>query len=331
MELTAGGEFRFIQRLRKRLSGPEGRIRLGLGDDAAVIRPVPDHELVMTIDTLVESVHFDLSYTPPEALGWKSLAVNLSDIAAMGGMPVCALISLAVPEAWLSERIHRFYDGLQDCSSTYNCPVAGGDTVRTPDKAVITVTVLGEVPENGAVTRSGAGPGDILCITGMLGGSRAGLEALMSGRHHPDWEKAVARFLHPVPRIAEAAILSATGGVTAMIDVSDGLASEIRHLCRESGTGCRVEAERIPVAPSARSWAAAEGLDPAGFALGSGEEYELLFTMKPEIYNQLQREGTMQELFVKIGNMSGPESGLRLASGGRETGMPDFGWDHFKP
>lgn len=326
MGLSEAGEFGLIRRLRSRLSMPSDRIDLGIGDDAALVDPTPGWEILLTIDTLVEQVHFDLSYTPIDALGWKSLAINLSDVAAMGGLPRCAVISLGISDAWSLKKVDDFVRGLKACSETFHCPVVGGDTVRVPRDSVITVTVMGEAEPKQAVTRSGARPGDSVCVTGELGHARTGLETLTGGVKDPEYGEARDRFLRPVPRIRESRQLLKNGGLTAMIDISDGLASEIHHICRESRVGCNVSSEQIPIAPSARRWIQTQGRNPVDFVLESGEEYELLFTMRPEAFQRLDIPNIR-----KIGEIREISEGIMIEENGRRFPMQARGWDHFGP
>ena len=183
MQLSQTGEFELIKRMRRIIESESDEIILGIGDDAAVIRPKSGSCLVLTTDALVEGVHFDLSYTPFDALGWKALAVNLSDVAAVGGIPAYALVSLALPEAWTVDDVESFYRGLRCCGKTYDCKIVGGDTTRSVEKGFISISVIGYVNQNAIMSRSGAQLGDLLCVTGRLGGARTGLEALRGNQN----------------------------------------------------------------------------------------------------------------------------------------------------
>ncbi|MBN2104366.1 thiamine-phosphate kinase [bacterium] len=330
MGLSDVGEFGLIKRFRSHLSFHSNRIGLGIGDDGALIKPNPAWETIFTIDTLVEHVHYDLSYTPFEALGWKALAVNLSDVAAMGGLPVCAIVSLGISDFWTIKTIDDFYQGLNACSHAFQCPIVGGDTVRLPRDSIITITVIGEVESGCALKRSGARPGDYLCVTGPLGDARSGMEVLTEGNNDLEYNDARTRFLKPVPRIYESRKLLKHGGVTSMIDISDGLSSEIHHICRESHVGCRIFADRVPIASSALRWIEKREHSILSFVMESGEEYELLFTIQPEAYYRLESNqyygiSTLQ----KIGDIRKASEGVIIEINGETTPLNFQCWDHF--
>jgi len=330
VRLSDMGEFGLIHRFRSLFSPQHSRINLGIGDDAALIKPHEGWETVFTTDTLVESVHYDLSYTPYDALGWKALSINLSDVAAMGGLPICAVVSLGISDSWTSKAVDNFCQGLQACGHSFQCPIVGGDTVRVPRDSVITVTVMGEVESGQALRRTGAQPGDCLCVTGPLGNARAGLEMLTGHINIPAGDQAISHFLRPVPRIQESRKLVKHGGITSMIDISDGLSSEIHHICRESDVGCRVFADRIPVACSAERWIEAGKQMPIPFVLESGEEYELLYTIHSESYQKLEAEGSQGvSACYKIGDILEASEGIFLEKDGKQTPLNSKGWEHF--
>ena len=331
MGLSDTGESGLIGQIRSRLSSEDERVLLGIGDDTAIIRTRPGWDALLTTDSMVEQIHFDLAYTPLDALGWKIMVINLSDIAAMGGTPVCAVISLAIPGTWSIEMIDRLYQGVQEAGRTYVCPVAGGDTVRVPRDSMITVTVLGEVESGRAIRRSGACPGDCLCVTGPLGKARTGLEALAAGNNNPAYSAARKHFLKPVPHLDVSRQLVQYGGVTSMVDISDGLSMEIHHLCEESGTGCRVDSEQIPVAAEARNWCAERNRPLIPHVMESGEEYELLFTMRPEAFNRLQKNACNGVSPIwKIGEICDPSEGICLVGDDGVFSLDKKGWDHFQ-
>jgi thiamine-monophosphate kinase len=254
------GELAFIERLSRRLPpAPEGET--WIGDDAAVLA---DGQLLKT-DVIVQGTHFELDWCSPEDVGWKALAVNLSDIAAMGGTPVAALVSLVVPPGpgGLADRV---MDGLASAAEHYACPVVGGDTATGP-VLVVAVSVLGTEPAEGAVLRSGARPGDVIMVTGDLGGAAAALAAISAGRYDTP---GIDRLRRPIPRLPQGAAVAA-GGATAMIDLSDGLATDLDHLCARSGCGAVLDEGAIPCA---------QGADIDTALLG-GDDYELLFTVPP--------------------------------------------------
>jgi thiamine-monophosphate kinase len=328
--LSEIGEFGLVRKIQALCRRSDGRVKLGIGDDGALLRIRPGFLSVVASDSLVEGVHFDLKYTPPESLGWKSLAVNLSDLAAMAADPVACVIGLGIPDAWTVETVESLYLGMERCGREYGCVVAGGDTVRSPETAFVSVTVVGEVEDGAETRRDTARPGDLICVTGELGGARTGLEVLSSGEKG-SWAASAGRFLEPRPRIAEARHLNRTFGVTSMIDISDGLGSELGRLCEASRCGCRVSAETIPVANEARRWAQAKRRDVFDFAMTSGEEYELLFTVDPVRFSESDRrkEPAGSVPFTVIGEIREPSEGMRILDGGRERPWIGKGWDHF--
>ena len=325
------GEFGLIQKIKAICDRPSDRVVLGIGDDGALVQPRTGTLAILTTDALVEGVHFDLRYTPLESLGWKALAVSLSDVAAMGGVPVCGVVSLAVPDNWSVENVEALYTGMERCGRAFACPVVGGDTVRSPGASFISITVLGEVEADSGKRRSTSRSGDLLCVTGELGGARTGWEAL-EGNYTPEqWVRSKTRFLQPRPRIGEARRLMDAFGVTACIDISDGLGSEIRHLCDGSGLGCEVYEDRIHVLEEAAAWALRTGNQPVLFAIESGEEYELLFTVDPDRWEQSEcREELCASIPVTvIGAMLPAEQGMSLCTGDGRRLWTWTGWDHF--
>jgi thiamine-monophosphate kinase len=293
--LSQIGEFGLIDRLTEALRRTEGlpaggRVRLGIGDDAALLEVAVGRQVVATADALVEEVHFRCDWTSPEDLGWKALAVNVSDVAAMGGEPLAALISLALPRATEVAWVEALYRGLEACASEYRCALVGGDIVGSPDRIVLQVALLGTVEPERVRLRSGARPGDVVCVTGTVGDSAAGLALLQAGGDLPDRPEFAALLLrhrHPTPRLAAARVLAAEPAVTAMMDLSDGIASDLRHIITRSGAGARVEAAALPISEAARAAAALLGANPLDWALWGGEDYELLFTLAPDALPRL--------------------------------------------
>jgi thiamine-monophosphate kinase len=333
MRLSELGEFGLIRRLQEICTPRDGRVILGIGDDAAVIRHGESGRLILTTDAMAEGVHFDRAWFPAESLGWKCLAVNLSDVAAMGGSPICGVLTAALPDDWRVEEVEALYAGIKRCADRYGCPIVGGDTVRTAGGAVFSVAVLGEIPGGKEIRRSGASIGDRICVTGQLGGASVGLDVLRSGgRDKALFPESVRRFLEPLPRMEEATGLARSGGVTSMIDISDGLASEIRHLCNDSGLGAVLVADRIPVSAETVRWASAAGESPVQRALESGEEYELLFTADPAVLPD-RAEACFPGLpdpVTVIGEMMPADAGIRIREGGGDSPLAAKGWDHYR-
>jgi len=235
-------------------------------------------ETLVSTDLLMEGTHFLRDKITPYQLGWKAAAVNFSDIAAMGGSPLGVFLALSLPEALGATWTEEFLRGFLDISREYAFPLLGGDTTASPDRISICVTVLGQCPKGASLKRSGAKPGDLICVTGTLGDSAAGLELLLSGNSEGPL---VEKHLLPRPRIAEGEALRGKAG--AMMDISDGVASDLRHILEESGVGAELESSRLPLSDAFREFCRREGKDPVRLALCGGEDYELLFTISPTI------------------------------------------------
>jgi thiamine-monophosphate kinase len=301
------GEFELIGRIHERARAglgapPEGQT--WIGDDAAVL----EGGLLVATDTLVEGVHARLDWCGPEAFGWKALAVNLSDVAAMGGEPVAAVVALTLPPG-SGDLGDGVMAGLLDAATTHRCPVVGGDTTSGP-ALVVTVTVLGRAPATGAVLRSGGRPGDAVMVTGPLGGPAVAVAALLEGTAPA--AASAARLHRPVPRLAEGA-LAAGAGATAMIDVSDGLAADVGHICERSGTGVELHGGSIPLGPGAS----------LADALGGGDDYELVVCAPDptRVAGAFTAAGLTAP--VVIGHLT--EGPARLLDGAR---LPASGWRH---
>jgi thiamine-monophosphate kinase len=282
-------EFEFLEELRRKFSRPDKRIVTGIGDDGAVIRPSARQELVVSSDMLVEDIDFKLDWTTPQQLGYKALAVSLSDIAAMGAKPVWSTISLGIPEAlWQADFLKEFYQGWQDLAAKHNVALVGGDISKTPDKLVIDSVVGGTVRRGRAVTRAGAKPGDLVYVSGELGGAAAGLRLLQSGgKRTPAAGKLIARHLRPEPRCQIGATLGELKIASAMIDISDGLSSDLAHLCRESGVGARIFQEKLPVDRNLKTLDLDDELE---LVLNGGEDFELLFTIPRRLRKDLRNK-----------------------------------------
>ena len=333
MTRTPTGEVELIARLAEIFGAAPPGVALGIADDCAALDLGGPDYLLWTVDTLVEGVHFDLSYTSLGQLGRKSLAVNLSDIAAMGGEALYALLSLGWPPDRDLAGALEFGAGLAACARDYGASVIGGDTVSSPLGLAITLTVLGRVPKSQMLRRSGARAGDLVYVTGPLGEAAAGLEilqrrlALDPGLRDP----LVQAHLDPRPQLAAGRLLAREGLATACIDLSDGIASDLMHICRLSRVGARLRAEDIPVSPGARAVAGMTGRDPLELALKGGEDYQLLFTCAPEAAPRLQAAFARAGLPAPqpIGDMvSGSE--VVLITKEKEIIISGGGFDHFR-
>jgi thiamine-monophosphate kinase len=277
------GEHGLVARLRARVPPPPPSVALSIGDDAAVLAPERGERVVLTTDSLVEDVHFRRALTPLDAVGYKALAVNLSDLAAMGAASRAALLSLALPETLLVSEFDAIVDGFLALAAATRTPLVGGNITRSPGPLVIDVTALGSARARRIVTRGGARAGDELYVTGFVGAAAAGLAILQSGaaRRELDADRAacVARYERPEPRLRAGLIAARSRSVTAGIDLSDGLADGARQIATASRLGAIVEAVDVPVHPGASAWAAGEALDPLAWAIAGGEDYELLFAV----------------------------------------------------
>lgn len=304
---------------------------LGPGDDAAV-QQFPSAEVVLTVDAMFEGVHFTLETCELRDVGYKSLATSLSDIAAMGGEPVCALVSVSFARAPEEREVRGLYEGLLAMADEAGCPIVGGDVTRSRGGMSVTTAVGGVAHPNGPVTRSGARPGDLVGVTGTLGSSAAGFYVLGSGDAglRVKYGSLVEAHLRPSPRIRAGQAL-ASAGVSAMEDVSDGLAMEILHICDESGTGCEIAAQDIPLSGQVVALAREAGTSPLGWALGGGEDYELVFTAPPDSFDEaLESVGRTGVQATGIGEIKPAGAGVVLVSadGGRGE-LEGTGYDHF--
>lgn len=277
----ANGEFGFIDYIKAHCDLPQAGV--GIGDDCAII-PTEGCDTLVTTDMLLEGVHFLRPKSSPEDVGWKSAAVNLSDVAAMGGEAVATFLSIALPKDAQGEWAERFVEGYAEISRLFGVPLLGGDTTSSLRDIAINVGVVGRCERGRAALRSGARVGDTIFVTGPLGDSGAGLKVLLEELPH----SAIAYYLvrkhmRPTPRLAEGRALLATGKVGAMMDVSDGIASDLMHILRASGVGAEVWLDELPLSPQLTALCAQEGWDAYHLATSAGEDYELLLTAPEEI------------------------------------------------
>lgn len=324
-------EFRLIDRIRERTAQGRDDVRLGIGDDAALLAVPEGQELAVAIDTMVEGVHF-LRGTAPADLGWKSLAVNLSDLAAMGATPAWALLALTLPrDGSAAERSHfidDFADGFAQLAQPHRLALVGGDTTSGP--LVISVAVHGFVPPGKALRRAGAKLGDVVMVTGTLGDAAAGLHLLQRGgqedRHGAQGAYLVERLHRPAPRIA--AGLALRDGASACLDVSDGLLADLNHLCEASGVGAEIESALLPRSPALL--ALFDEASARDFALSGGDDYELCFTVPAsraaEVQADLARLGCGA---TRIGRIVEGEGARVRGEDGRWLEPMRQGWDHF--
>ncbi len=336
-EISTLGEFGLIDHLTKNNETKNASTIVSVGDDAAVL----DHlgkQIVVTTDMLVEGIHFDLMYTPLKHLGYKSVIVNLSDVYAMNATPTQITLSIAFSNRFSLEALDEFYEGVYAACERYGVDLIGGDTTSSQKGLIISITAIGEVAPDKYVKRSTANKGDLLCVSGFLGGAFLGLTILEREKKiyaetgvQPDLEGQnyiVGRLLKPEARkdiiefFAEKEIVP-----TSMIDISDGLSSEILHICKQSNLGCVLYEDKIPVYEDAKQFAYKLELDPTACALSGGEDYELLFTISQNDYEKVK----LNEQVSVVGYMVTPDEGKNIITrGGNKHELVAQGWNHMK-
>jgi len=337
-EISSLGEFGLIEHLTRNIELQNASSLLGVGDDAAII----DHfgkQTVATTDLLVEGVHFDLVYTPLKHLGYKSVVVNISDIYAMNATPTQILLSLGLSNRFSLEAIDEFYEGVYAACKKYDVDLVGGDTTSSQKGFIISITALGEVAPDQYVKRSTAKKGDLLCVSGDLGAAYLGLLFLEREKKifmespgvQPDLENesyVIGRLLKPEARRDIIEFFTKEGITpTSMMDISDGLSSEILHICKDSNLGAVLYEEKIPVAEEMKKAAFKFEIDPTACALSGGEDYELLFTISQSDYEKL----VLNEQISVVGYMTEPEKGVNIITkGGSTHALTAQGWNHLK-
>ena len=324
------GEFNFINKIIPNFSELVGDGMLGIGDDCAVIKQ-GDSDLLVTTDMLVEDIHFIRSEISAYELGYKSLAVNISDIAAMGGHPLASFISLAIPADMEVSYLDEFYRGYAELSKKYNMPLLGGDTTKSLDKFVINVVALGRGDNNKIKFRSGAKANQYVCVTGFLGDSACGLEQILRRINNKESSLIDAHYL-PKPRIEEGLFLADKEAVGAMMDVSDGIGSDLNHIIKASGIGVNIFLEKIPISEQMMRVSSELGLNKYELAVGGGEDYELLFTLDKETFDELAREYLekfSKEIFIIGETCAEREVGLNYLENGLVCDKKIKGFNHF--
>jgi thiamine-monophosphate kinase len=327
------GEQALIERIVRRLDVPAW-VDIGPGDDAAVVKPARGRREVFTTDTLVDGVHFDRRFVPPDAIGHRALAVNLSDLAAMGAEPRAALLALALPGDLSTGDLDDFLEGFLRQATVNRAAILGGNITRTPGPLVIGVTAIGSVKPRRALARSGARPGDEVYVTGTVGDAATGLamlrDAAARGTLGPDESACVARYLRPDARVQAGAQLAHHQAASSCVDLSDGLADGVRQLARASGVGFEIDASALPLSAEARAWHAGVGTDPLEAALSGGDDYELLFTVRP------RHRGRLRGARRRIGDLPITRIGvvtraleLVVRDGADRRALP-HGFEHFR-
>lgn len=336
-EIASLGEFGLIEHLTKNAEIQNASTILGVGDDAAVI----DHfgkQTVITTDLLLEGIHFDLMYTPLKHLGYKAVVVNLSDLYAMNATPTQITLSIGISNRFSLEALNEFYEGVYFACEKYGVDLIGGDTSSSQKGFIISVTAIGEVAPDQFIKRSTAAKGDLICVSGDLGGAYLGLTLMEREKKiyqenpsiQPDLEGEsyiVGKLLKPEARKDIIEFFGKNEIVpTAMMDVSDGISSEVLHICKQSGLGARIYEEKLPIADASRKAAFKFGLDPTVCALNGGEDYELIFTIRQEDHDKI----VLNEEISVIGYMTEITEGVKLLTkGGNTFDLKAQGWNAF--
>jgi thiamine-monophosphate kinase len=327
------GEDDLVRRIRAAAGSAHEGVLVGIGDDCAVLATTPGTLLIAKTDLLIEDVHFRRRYAEMADVGWKALAVNISDIAAKGARSRWALVALACPPTTTPDEIDAFYEGMLALAREHGVALVGGDTSSSPGAWFVNVTLLGEATR--AVLRSTARPGDVVAVTGTLGRSAAGLAVLEradapAGVDAASLADVTAAHLRPRPRVAEGRWLGSAAGVTAMMDLSDGLAIDLPRLCAESGLGATVDADSLPIASQTRGVATALGADALAWATGGGEDYELLVACAPDAFATVA-DGLAQATGTALSRVGAfePAPGVRFVDGRGRAVEVARGFEHF--
>ena len=329
MKLHELGEFGLINRLRRYAVVDPDQVVVGVGDDTAVLRAPSSKLMLLTTDTLIEHADFELDFCDFFSLGWKALAINLSDVAAMGGIPRAAVINLFLPPTLEVENVDKIYQGLQSIAEEYHLSLVGGDMTFSQQLG-ISIAVTGETCSERYVLRSGACVGDVIAVTGDLGAAAVGLRILQSGVETTErWEVyPVARFWRPQPRLHQAQVLQQKLSLHSLIDVSDGLASDMLKLCQASNVGCQLEVGKLPFHPHTDYWAGKLGIALEEVMLQGGEDFELLFTFPADEQKIL---ADLNISVTVIGKIIPPQQGCwQVYKDGKKISLENRGYDHFR-
>jgi thiamine-monophosphate kinase len=329
MKTLDSPENQLIQRIRAVFPGTTPRVAVGVGDDAALVRVPANQQAILTCDWFLEGTHFLRDMHPPEAVGWKCLARALSDIAGMGGRPTCFLLSLGLPQNLTGRWFNEFLQGLKRAATRFSCPLAGGDTTRH-DRILINVTALGEIQRGRAILRSRAVSGDAIFVSGTLGHAELGLRLLRSRRRRNHSSgAALKKHLYSEPRLALGQWLANHRLASAMMDLSDGLSSDLPRLCAASKVGATIHGDKIP-AVRVRPGSKSRQLDPLDLALNGGDDYELLFTVRPQNLRRIPKSFQGVAL-TRIGEITAARQIKLVSLEGREEALLQRGWDPFRP
>jgi thiamine-monophosphate kinase len=319
-----------VARIQQRLPPAPSSVVVGIGDDAAVVEPERNRLEVLTVDAIIDGVHFDRRFTPPDAIGHRALAVNLSDLAAMGASPRLALLSFALPADLPCDDFDGIVGGVAALAAAHNVTVAGGNLTRTPGPLTIDITAIGTVKRRGILTRAGARAGDFVYVSGSLGAAAAGLQMLT----RPDAAPAascVERYLRPSPRVRTGLLLGRNRAASSCVDLSDGLGDGVARLAESSGVGITIDAATVPLDPDAQRWFELQGQDPVAAAIAGGDDYELLFTVRPRSRGRLKAALLHGGVPLTRIGVCTADAALALVSPGsdRPSALP-AGFSHFR-
>lgn len=332
MNLNELGEGRLIERFASKLSQKLPAQVIGIGDDAAVIPWNEAQSLLVSTDLLLEDVHFLRTLIPAHDLGHKALAVNLSDIAAMGGTPTSAFLSLGLPGHLNVEWVDAFFEGFQELARKHSVQILGGDTTESKTGVVINVSILGQVPNQNIKLRSAAKAGDLICVTGALGDSAAGLRCLLENKPETAFTRSLIRSHHrPTPHVREGAWLAQFQGVHALMDVSDGLDLSLKEILRQSACGAEVDLNQLPISPELKEASDFYAWGPSVIAAAGGEDYVLVLTVSAEAVDEIRaayQKEFSRELFV-IGKITANTGALDYQLEGQAFLGPLEAWKHF--
>jgi thiamine-monophosphate kinase len=325
------GERALIEHIRRRLPPSPSPLIVGPGDDAAAFEPERGALQVLTTDALVEGIHFDRRFSSPADIGYRAIAVNVSDVAAMGARPEYALLSFILPDGWTSGDLDGLLDGLLEAASEYRIAIAGGNISRSPGPLVVDVTATGSVRPRKLLRRAGGKPGDALYVTGTIGAAAAGLGWLRTGRTDspPEIEPSTRRYLRPEARVRMGMLLGRNKAASACMDLSDGLADGVRQIAEASGTGALIDAVALPIDPGASRWFTGQGIDPVQAALTGGDDYELLFAVPRRFRGRLRavQSAARGLQITRIGELTADRA-VRMSRDGAELELPE-GYSHF--
>jgi len=325
--LAEAGEYEFIRHIRGMMPRDGGTIVRSVGDDCLVVKSPPRKNILLTTDTFVEHVHFSRDYADYRQIGSRCMTAAVSDIAAMAGFPVYSLVSLSLPRTLVFNDAVALFSGLQKTAEFYDCPVAGGETTSSPGPSTITITVIGICSPSKAILRSGAKPGDSIYVTGTVGDAMGGLLAFQRGEEGYAFLK--EKFLAPTAQVTLARSLAEIYRLTALIDLSDGIATDLTHICEESRCGAEIFKEALPISPELRDICNKQELSTVEFALCAGEDFGLLFTANDKSLGSSFR--FMNQPVTRIGQIHDKASGIMLQSpDGTSHPLTTKGYEHFR-